>query len=240
MQPPHTSRAFDRDIDGLRTQLLTMAGHVETAIGDAARALENRDEALAARVVEGDAVIDALEDDINAEVVRIIALRQPAAGDLRTVITVMKMSGDLERVGDYAKNLAKRVPMLGHGPDVAGAAGAIRRLAVLVKDLLRDAKAAFERGDAESAHKVLLRDVEIDEMTGALFRQFLTHMMEDPRSITACMHYLFIAKNLERMGDHVTEICEQLIYLQTGERPEARPKGPSTAFLESPHSDGAT
>ncbi len=239
MQPPHTSRAFDRDIDGLRTQLLTMAGHVETAIGDAAGALESRDEALAARVVEGDAAIDALEDAINAEVVRIIALRQPAAGDLRTVITVMKMSGDLERVGDYAKNLAKRVPMLGQGPDVAGAAGAIRRLSVLVKDLLRDAKAAFEHADAEAAYEVLLRDVEIDEMTGALFRQFLTHMMEDPRSITACMHYLFIAKNLERMGDHVTEICEQLIYLETGERPEVRPKGPSTAFLDSPHPDGA-
>lgn len=240
MQPPHTARAFDRDMDELRTQLLTMGGHVETAITEAARALEARDTALAASVVEGDAAIDALEDAINAEVVRIIALRQPAASDLRMVITAMRMAGDLERVGDYAKNLARRVPMLGRDGEVEGANGALHRLARQVNDLLRAALDAVEREDAEAAAAVLTQDVEIDEMTGALFRQFLTHMMEDPRSITACMHYLFIAKNLERMGDHVTEICEQLIYLQTGERPQARPKGPSTAYLDIPPPDPAS
>lgn len=231
MRKPHTTTAYDEDIDQLYGMILTMGGMVEEAIGEAARALEARDDERAAAVVEADRKIDAMEDDINAAVVRTIALRQPAAGDLRTVVTVMKMAGDLERLGDYAKNMAKRVPVLAQNPGVDGAGAALRRQSKLVKLMLKDALDAFARGDVEQARDVILRDVEVDQMTNALFREFLTHMMEDPRAITPCMHFLFISKNLERMGDHVTELCEQAIYLETGKRPGERPKGDVTAQM---------
>lgn len=232
MRTSHSSSAFAEDLEKLQAQILTMGGMVETAIGEAARALDQRDAERAAEVVQNDRKIDALEDSINHDVVRVLALRKPAASDLRAVITVMKMAGDLERLGDYAKNLAKRVPVLAHGPVIEGATASVRRLAKSVRLMLKDALDAYARDDLELARDVLARDVDVDHMTNALFREFLTHMMEDPRSITACMHLLFISKNLERMGDHVTEICEQMIYLETGERPDARPKGESTATVD--------
>jgi phosphate transport system protein len=146
----------------------------------------------------------------------------------------MKMAGDLERLGDYAKNMAKRVPVLAQADAIEGATASMRRQAKMVRLMLKDALDAFARDDVDLARDVILRDVEVDQMTNALFREFLTHMMEDPRNITSCMHFLFIAKNLERMGDHVTEICEQVIYLDTGVRPEDRPKGSSTATVTAP------
>ena len=231
MRTAHTSTAFADDMAQLQTKLLTMGGLVEEAITRAAEALHDRDEDAAAAVVEADREIDALEDTINDAVVRTLALRQPAAMDLRAVITVMKMAGDLERLGDYAKNIAKRVPVLSHGSLVTGATASIKRLAKSVRLMLKDALDAYARDDLEMARDVLNRDVEVDHMTNALFREFLTHMMEDPRNITACMHLLFISKNLERMGDHVTEICEQVIYMDSGQRVEDRPKGASTAAM---------
>jgi phosphate transport system protein len=231
MRTAHTSTAFAGDMSQLQTKLLTMGGLVEEAITNAADALHDRDEDAAASVVEADRAIDALEDDINDFVVRTLALRQPAAMDLRAVITVMKMAGDLERLGDYAKNIAKRVPVLTHGAIVGGSTASIKRLAKSVRLMLKDALDAYARDDVEMARDVLNRDVEVDHMTNALFREFLTHMMEDPRNITACMHLLFISKNLERMGDHVTEICEQIIYMDSGERVENRPKGASTSAV---------
>jgi phosphate transport system protein len=234
MQPMQAPYAFDQDLDRIQTLLLSMGGLVEESIGLASRALDTRDDDLAAGVVRGDKRIDALEDEINALVVHALAQHQPQAGDLRAVITVMKMAGDLERLGDYAKNMAKRVPVLAEASVIEGATASMRRQARMVRLMLKDALDAFARADIDLARDVILRDVEVDEMTNALFREFLTHMMEDPRNITACMHYLFIAKNLERMGDHVTEICEQVIYLHTGALPEDRPKGASTATVVAP------
>jgi phosphate transport system protein len=234
MRTPHTISAFDEELEKLQTMLLSMGGLVEEAIGAASKALDLRDDDMASEVVRSDKRIDTLEDDINAFVVKLLALRQPQAGDLRAVITVMKMAGDLERLGDYAKNMAKRVPVLAQADVIEGATASVRRQAKMVRLMLKDALDAFARNDVDLARDVILRDVEVDQMTNALFREFLTHMMEDPRNITACMHFLFIAKNLERMGDHVTEICEQIIYLDTGQQPDDRPKGASTATVTAP------
>jgi phosphate transport system protein len=216
----HIATAFDRDLEGIQALIMKMGGLVEAAILDAAAALETRDDELAARVRMGDTVIDALEDQINTECARLIALRSPAASDLRTVLTVMKIAASLERCGDYAKNLAKRSLVLTQMTPIEGSAGAIKRMAKAVEVLLGDALDAYIRRDVDLAADVRRRDREIDQMYNALFREFLTHMMEDPRAITACMHLHFIAKNIERMGDHATGVAEQVIYLVTGQMPE--------------------
>lgn len=224
----HIASAFDRDLEGVQALVLRMAGLVEAALADAATALETRDEAMAERVREGDTAIDALEEQVNTECIRLIAIRAPTAGDLRTVLTVMKIAGSLERCGDYAKNLAKRSIVLAQMHTIEGAAGSIRRMARQVSLLLKDALDAFISRDVELAYAVRQQDRDIDQMYSALFREFLTHMMEDPRNITACMHLHFIAKNIERVGDHATTIAEQVIYLATGDLPrDPRPKSES-------------
>lgn len=238
MKRPHTFAPIDVDLDRVRESILTMGGRVEHAIAHAARALESRDEELAATVVEGDRAIDAMEDEINAQIVRILALRQPQADDLRAVVAVMKMAGDLERMGDYAKNMAKRVSALATGQQIDGAGAAVRRQARLVGQMLKDMLDAFARSDVALAEDVIARDVEVDHMTNALFREFITHMMEDPRNITACLHYTFIAKNTERMGDLVTGAAEQIVFLATGQRVQDRPRGTSTAEMAMPKAPG--
>ena len=231
---PHTLSSFDRDLDAIRLNVLTMGGQVEDAILNASRALEGRDEDLAAQVVQGDKLIDASEEEINAQVVRLLALRQPQADDLRAAVAVMKMAGELERLGDYAKNMAKRVPVLIAAPVIDGAAGALRRQSRLVGQMLKDMLDAFSRMDVGLARDVIARDVEVDDMTNALFREFITHMMEDPRNITPCLHYVFIAKNIERMGDLVTHGAEHVIFVSEGRPAEAREKGHSTALIDTP------
>ena len=224
----HIATAFDRDLEGVQALVLRMGGLVEAALSDAAAALETRDEALAEQVRTGDAAIDALEEQVNAECIRLIALRAPAATDLRTVLTVMKIAASLERCGDYAKNLAKRSMVLAQMHTIEGAAGSIRRMARQVGLLLKDALDSFITRDVALAQSVRLQDRDIDQMYTALFREFLTHMLEDPRNITACMHLHFIAKNIERVGDHATTIAEQVIYLATGSLPsDPRPKAES-------------
>lgn len=217
---PHIASAFDRDLEAIQATIMKMGGLVEAAILDAASALDARDDELAARVLKGDKAIDALEDQINTECARLIALRAPAASDLRTVLTVMKIAASLERCGDYAKNLAKRTQVLTQMQPIEGSTGSIKRMAKAVELLLRDALDAYIRRDADLAAEVRRRDREVDQMYNGLFREFLTHMMEDPRAITACMHLHFIAKNIERMGDHATGVAEQVIYLVTGQMPE--------------------
>ncbi|WP_071796650.1 phosphate signaling complex protein PhoU [Natronohydrobacter thiooxidans] len=231
---PHTLSAFDRDLDAIRLAVLTMGGQVETAILNAARALDTRDEDLAAQVVQGDKSIDAAEEDINSQVVRLLALRQPQADDLRAAVAVMKMAGELERLGDYAKNMAKRVPVLIQSPVIDGADRALRRQARMVGQMLKDMLDAYARMDTELARDVITRDIEVDDMTNALFREFITHMMEDPRNITPCLHYIFIAKNIERMGDLVTHGAEHVIFVAEGKQAEAREKGHSTATIAAP------
>ncbi|MGB8812989.1 MAG: phosphate signaling complex protein PhoU [Paracoccaceae bacterium] len=227
----HIATAFDRDLEAIQAMIMKMGGLVEAAILDAAQALDTRDEDLAGQVRLGDKAIDALEDQVHSEAARLIALRAPTAGDLRTVLTVMKIAASLERCGDYAKNLAKRSSVLAQMPAIEGSAGAIRRMAKTVQLMLKDALDSYITRDAELAAEVRRNDADVDQMYNALFREFLTHMMEDPRNITACMHLHFIAKNIERMGDHATGIAEQVIYLVEGQMPEEpRIKGDTTSM----------
>ncbi|MEW2916249.1 phosphate signaling complex protein PhoU [Ruegeria sp. ANG10] len=230
MSEQHIASAFDRDLEAIQAHIMKMGGLVEAAIMNSARSLETRDEELAQQVRQGDKAIDALEELINEETARLIALRAPTASDLRLVLSVLKVSANLERIGDYSKNIAKRTTVLASGGDINGTASALRRMAREVERMLRDALDAYIQRDAELASEVIDRDEEVDQMYNGLFRELLTFMAEDPRNISSCMHLHFIAKNIERMGDHVTAIAEQVVYFITGERPtEARPKADITS-----------
>lgn len=232
---PHISSAFDRDLEAIQALIMKMGGLVENAILDCTRALETRDEDLAREVIKTDKVIDSLEQQINEEAARLIALRAPAAKDLRTALTVLKISGSLERMGDYAKNIAKRSTVLSQTAPVGDTSGTARRMARQVQQMLSDALDAYIRQDVALAEDVRNRDRDVDQVYNALFRVLLTHMLEAPSSITNAMHLHFIAKNLERMGDHATGIAEQVIYLATGQLPdEARLKADKTAYVGSP------
>ncbi|MFZ7094119.1 phosphate signaling complex protein PhoU [Primorskyibacter sp. 2E233] len=216
----HISSAFDRDLEGIQAKILKMGGLVEVAIRDSAISLESRDEELAEQVRKGDKVIDALEESLNDEAARVIALRAPTAIDLRVILSVMRMSANLERIGDLAKNMAKRTGVLVQMPSINGSATSLRRMAREVELMLKDALDAYIQRDEALALDVIDRDREIDQMYNTMFREFLTFMLEDPRNITACMHLHFIAKNVERMGDHVTSIAEQVVFLTSGKKPE--------------------
>lgn len=227
----HIVSAFDRDLETIQAQIMKMGGLVEAAIHDAARSLESRDEELATQVRNKDKAIDGLEELINEEAARVIATRAPTASDLRLILTVIKISGNLERIGDYAKNIGKRTTVLSQIPPVNDSAAALRRMAREVEEMLEGALDAYVQRDVDLAKHVIERDREVDQMYNALFRELLTFMLEDARNITPCMHLHFIAKNIERMGDHVTSIAEQVIYLVTGDRPdEDRPKADTTSL----------
>ena len=215
----HIRSAFDRDLDMIQAKMLKMGGLVEAAILDAAKSFESRDLELAQEVRARDKKIDALEAQINEDVTRIIALRAPAASDLRTLLSILKVAGNLERIGDYAKNMAKRTNVLLQLPLIENSPASLRRLAREVQIMLKDALDAYTQRDAEMGMDIISRDRDIDELYNALFREFLTYMLEDPRNITPCMHLHFIAKNIERMGDHVTSIAEQVVFVVTGELP---------------------
>jgi phosphate transport system protein len=231
MNSQHIVSSFDTDLEGLQARLMKMGGLVETAIGNAIKALETRDLDLSQQVRQGDKAIDDMDEDIKSETARVLALRAPAAGDLRTVLSVMTISTHLERCGDYAKNIAKRTTVLVESSPIEGTVPALRRMVRMVEQMLSDSLDAYIARDTEKAEEVRTRDLEVDQMYNTLFRSLLTHMMEDPRNITACMHLHFIAKNIERMGDHATSLADQTIYLVTGEMPdEGRPKGDTTAY----------
>ncbi|MEO0486352.1 MAG: phosphate signaling complex protein PhoU [Pseudomonadota bacterium] len=233
MNEQHIASAFDRDLESLQAAVMRMGGLVETSILESARALSTRDTELAEQVRAADAAIDDLEDQINEQAARIIAMRQPVSSDLRIVLAVMKVSGNLERIADYAKNIAKRTSVLSDTGPINGSDSSLRRMAREVETMLRDVLDAFIQRDAELANDVRERDEGVDQMYNALFREFLTHMMEDPRNISSCMHLHFIAKNIERMGDHTTNIAEEVTYLVTGEHPEeSRPKGDTAPGIE--------
>lgn len=234
----HIVSAYDRDLEAIQALVMKMGGLVEAAILDAARSLETRDVELAEKVRRGDRAIDALEEQINEEAARTIALRAPVSQDLRVLLSVIRLAQSLERVGDYAKNMAKRTSVLAEMRPVPGADTALRRMAREVQMMLKDVLDAYLKRDAEAAEDVRERDRDVDQMYNALFREFLTFMMEDPRNITACMHLHFIAKNTERMGDLVTNMAEQVIYLVTGRLPEeGRSKGDRTAYMTGEERD---
>jgi len=229
MNDAHILSAFDRDLEALQAHMSRMSGLVEAALVDAARALEAQDLLTADRVIAGDAAIDALEDFIQTEAAILIARRAPTAKDLRLVLAVMRTTHSLERVGDYAKNVAKRTRVLGSSAPLDGHAGTIRRMAALVATMLDDAQLALVRRDATLAEAVRKRDLDVDQMYNALFRSLFTYMMESAGNIGPSMHLHFIAKNIERAGDHATAIAEQALYLATGAVPtEPRPKSDST------------
>ncbi|MEM7721399.1 MAG: phosphate signaling complex protein PhoU [Pseudomonadota bacterium] len=227
----HIVSSFDRDLEGIQAQIMRMGGLVEDAIAKSAEALLTRDLELARKTRLSDKAIDALEESVNEEAARIIAQRQPIARDLRVVLTVFRVSANLERIGDYAKNIAKRSEAVIDLPPVNGTGASLKRMARTVELMLKDVLDAYIQHDADLAADVRTRDLEVDQMYSALFREYLTFMMEDPRNITPCMHLHFMAKNIERMGDHVTSIAEQVIYLVTGEMPEEdRPKEDRTPY----------
>ena len=239
MTDQHIRSAYDRDLEAIQALILKMGGLVEDAILQGSDALSGRDVESADRVRAGDAAIDGLEEMVNDEVARTIALNAPVSRDLRILLSVLKLAGSLERIGDYAKNIAKRVTVLSETRIIEGPDATLKRMAREVQSMLKDTLDAFVRRDDGLAREVIARDENVDQMYNALFREMLTFMMEDPRTITAAMHLHFVAKNIERMGDLVTNMAEQVVYLVTGARPdEARIKGDRTAFMSGP--DGET
>jgi phosphate transport system protein len=207
-----------------------MGGLAERQVADATRALVRSDTSLASEVVQRDVQIDALEREIETFSIGLLARRQPMAGDLRVIVAAMKAAIDLERIGDYAANAAKRAIVLSSQPPI-GSLNGFERMAQLVQENLKAAMDAFVNDDAEAAHRVWEADEPIDAIYNGIFRELLTFMMEDPRNITAATHMLFIAKNLERIGDHTTNIAERIFYAVRGDSlPDDRPKADQSAF----------
>ena len=220
----HTVKAFDQDLDQLRASIAEMGGLAEAAISEALRALVQRDSEAARRVVEGDRRIDALEADIERLAVQIIALRSPLADDLREVVAALKIAGVLERIGDYAKNIAKRVPAIEESPNLRPLS-LLPEMARIVAEMVHSVLDAFVTRDAAKAAEVCERDRAVDDFYNSLFRTLLTFMMESPNNITPATHLLFVAKNLERMGDHATNIAEMVYFAATGAHLGEREKG---------------
>ena len=224
----HTVRAYDEELDAITAELARMGGLAEAEVADAIRAIARRDVALAEAVISRDARLDALEMDIERRAIRLIALRQPVADDLRRTVAAMKISTNLERCGDLAKNIAKRAQVIALADPITPLTSSIERMGELVATRLKDVLDALAARDIEAAIAVWTHDHEIDEHYDAIFRELLTYMMGDPRTITACAHLLFVAKNLERIGDHATNIAEILHYEITGvELTGERPKSDS-------------
>lgn len=220
MAADHIVKTFDEDLAQLVNMIAEMGGLAESQLADAVTALAKRDEALAVRVIEHDERQDELEEDIEAQVIRMLALRQPVALDLRTVVAALKIAAELERIGDYAKNVAKRSLTLMQTQPVGNAANTIMRMGTIAGDMIHNVIDAYLNRDMVKADEVRARDQDVDQLHTGLFRELLTYMMEDPRNITACTHLLFVAKNIERIGDHATNIAESVYYLVAGERYE--------------------
>jgi len=227
----HTIKAFDSDLQDLARMVAEMGGLAEKEIADCVDALAKRDSELARRVITVDSAIDAIQHEIEDKAVETLVRRQPMAIDLREIIAALRVSNDLERIGDLAKNIGKRVIALhGEFPPPKLIRG-VEHMAELVLAQLKDVLDAYGRRDAAKAIEVWRGDEEIDAMCTSLFRELLTYMMEDPRNISFCIHLMFCAKNIERMGDHATNVAETVHYMIEG-RPidEPRPKGDTTSF----------
>lgn len=211
----HTVKAFDDDIGELRGLIAEMGGLAEHAIRAAITALQRHDLEAAKRIVAEDKKIDALEMQVEQLAVRIIALRAPMAVDLREVVAALKIAGVVERIGDYAKNIAKRVPAIDSHSEIEPLS-VLPAMATLAAALVHDVLDAFAARDAEAAVSVCERDKAVDDFYNSLFRVLVTHMMENPKTIGQVAHLLFIAKNLERVGDHATNVAEMVYYAATG------------------------
>ncbi|MEX0752924.1 MAG: phosphate signaling complex protein PhoU [Xanthobacteraceae bacterium] len=229
MTHEHTAKAFDVDLQELNKSVAEMGGLAEKALADSVDALVRLDHGLAAQVIAVDKTIDALQRDIEERAVLTIARRQPMAIDLREVIAAFRIASDLERVGDLAKNIARRVPELNGEFRPQKLFRGVEHMAALVLAQLKLVLDSYAARDLGKALAVWKGDKEVDAMCTSLFRELLTYMMEDPRNITFCIHLMFCAKNIERMGDHATNLAETVYYVIEG-RPiaEERPKGDTT------------
>lgn len=215
--PEHTVKAYGDELNQLTAEVARMGGLAEAQVADAVDSVARRDVALARAVVDRDARLDAMHRDIERKAIRLIALRQPVASDLRRTLASMKLAVDLERTGDLAKNIAKRGLILAEGEPMQPLTRSIERMGKLVSMRLRDVLDAYAASEIDRAIAVWNTDDEVDEHYNALFRELLTYMMGDPRTITAGTHLLFMAKNLERIGDHATNIAETIYYEITGQ-----------------------
>jgi phosphate transport system protein len=228
-EPKHIVASFEADLKKLRDMIAVMGGLVERAVADASTALLEHNAEIATRVIAQDPVIDAEERAIEQFAVRLLALRQPVADDLRQVIQALKVVTDLERVGDYAANIAKRSIVVNQVASRFALSG-LGQMSTLVQQNLKSSIDAVGEADPQKAIAVWRADQAVDDLYNTIFRELITYMMEDARSITACTHLLFIAKNLERIGDHTTNIAELTYYAVTGEvLPDFRPKGDQTS-----------
>jgi phosphate transport system protein len=237
MVSEHIVKGYDQELFHLDNIVAEMGGLAESQLVSAMEAVTKRDADLAAKVIESDAQVDGLEREIEALVVRLLALRQPMARDLRQIIAALKISTDLERIGDYATNVAKRSIALDQIPPVRPI-HALPRMSRVAVQMIKDVLDAYVERDADKAMAVWLKDEELDEMYTSLFRELLTYMIEDPRNITSGTHLLFMAKNLERIGDHATNIAETLYFLVNGTpMQQVRPKRDSTSLAVAPSGD---
>src|ERR1700677_654135 len=224
----HTLRAYDEELEGITAELSRMGGLAEAEVADAIRAIVRRDVALAQSVIGRDVKLDEIEADIDRRAIRLIALRQPVADDLRRTVSALKISMNLERCGDLAKNIAKRAVVIAESDPLTPLTRSIERMGELGAGRLKDVLDAFAAQDIDRARTVWQRDQDVDEHYDSIFRELLTYMMGDPRTIASCAHLLFVAKNLERIGDHATNIAEIIVFEITGEpvtdqRPKADP-----------------
>jgi phosphate transport system protein len=227
----HTAKAFDTDLQEITRKVAEMGGLVERQISDATRALVERDTDLAEQVIATDPTVDAMQHEIEEKAILTIARRQPMAIDLREIVGAMRVCNDLERIGDHAKHIGKRVVALDLDLHPQKLIRGVEHMATLVSALLKQVLDAYASHDLASALAVWNGDEEVDSICTSLFRELLTYMMEDPRNITFCMHLMFCAKDIERIGDHATNIAETVYYMIEG-RPitDQRPKGDTTSF----------
>lgn len=213
----HTVKAFDEDISELRGLISQMGGLAEQAIHDAMKALSRGDRDLAEQVRKKDKAIDAIEAEVERLAVRVIALRAPMANDLREVVAALKIGAVLERIGDYAKNIAKRVPLIhSDGADRIEVVSILPTMAQMASDMVHDVLDAFAARDAEAAEEVIERDLALDDFYDSIFRTLVTFMIENPQTISQVSHLLFVAKNIERIGDHATNVAEMVYFAATG------------------------
>ena len=227
----HTAKAFDVDLQDLARMVSEMGGLAEKEVAESVQALATRDTVLAQRIVALDASVDDLQRAIEEKAVLTIARRQPMAVDLREIVGDLRISNDLERIGDLAKNIAKRVIALNGDFPPPKLIRGVEHMATLVLAQLKEVLDAYAGRDVARALAVWRSDEEIDAMCTSVFRELLTYMMEDPRNISFCIHLLFAAKNVERMGDHTTNIAETLHYIILGTPiSDKRPKGDTTSF----------
>jgi len=229
--PEHTAKAFDVDLQELSRMVAEMGGLTEKQIADAVDALSRRNPEQAQQIVKADLGIDALQREIEAKAVLTIARRQPMAVDLRELLAALRLCSDLERIGDLAKNIAKRVLVLDVELHSSRVIRGVQHMGTLVLAQLKQVLDSYAGRDLEKALAVWNGDEQIDAMCTSIFRELLTYMMEDPRNITPCIHLMFCAKNIERMGDHATNIAETVYYMIEGRSmPDLRPKGDTTTF----------